>query len=124
LYLGDLALTTIPATMSGPVPDEGALVENVLGIVLLRHAERDALECFSHPGRLFYWRSSDGREIDFFVSEPAFAVESKHARRRTGKDYESITKAFGRGIMVSRRDLDLDRPVLTIPAGVPLALLG
>ena len=35
-----------------------------------------------------------------------------------------MTKAFGRGIMVARRDLDVDQPVLTIPAGVLLALLG
>jgi len=47
-----------------------------------------------------------------------------YADRRTGKDYESMTKAFGRGIMVARRDLDVDQPVLTIPAGVLLALLG
>jgi hypothetical protein len=59
------------------------------------------------------------------VTEPALAaVESKYAARRTGKDYESMTKAFGRGIMVSRRDIELDREVVTVPAGVLLALLG
>jgi predicted AAA+ superfamily ATPase len=52
------------------------------------------------------------------------AVESKYAVRRSGKDYESITKSFGRGIMVSRRDVELGREVLTVPAGVLLALLG
>ncbi len=41
-----------------------------------------------------------------------------------GKDYESITKALGREIMVTRRDVDVDQPVLTVPAGVLLALLG
>lgn len=35
-----------------------------------------------------------------------------------------MTKAFGKGIMVSRRDVELDRDVLTVPAGVLLALLG
>jgi uncharacterized protein len=124
LYLGDPALAVIPAAMGGPQPTEGGLVENVLAIALLRHAERDALERFSHPDRLFYWRSNDGREIDFVVAEPLVALESKYAERRTGKDYESMTKAFGRGIMVSRRDVDVDQPVLTIPAGVLLALLG
>jgi hypothetical protein len=52
------------------------------------------------------------------------AVESKYAVRRSGKDHESITKAFGRGIMVSRRDVELGRVVVTVPAGVLLALLG
>jgi predicted AAA+ superfamily ATPase len=99
-------------------------VENAIAIALLR-ADRSALEGFARPDRLYYWRSADGREVDFLVTGPeAVAVESKYAAHRTGKDYESITKAFGRGIMVSRRDTELDRAVLTVPAGVLLALLG
>ena len=99
-------------------------MENALAIALLR-ADRAALEGFAHPNHLFYWRSADGREVDFLVTEPALvAVESKYAAHRTGKDYESMTKAFGQGIMVSRRDVAVDREVLTVPAGVLLALLG
>ena len=124
LYLGDPALAAIPGVFGGPAPSEGALVENALAIALLR-ADRAALEGFAHPDHLFYWRSADGREVDFLVTEPALvAVESKYAAHRTGKDYESMTKAFGKGIMVSRRDVELDRDVLTVPAGVLLALLG
>ena len=125
LYLGDPALASIPTVLGGPAASEGGLVENTLAIALLRHSERDALERFAHPDRLFYWRSNDGREIDFVVAEPEpIALESKYAERRTGKDYESISKAFGRGVMVTRRDVDVDHPVLTVPAGVLLALLG
>jgi predicted AAA+ superfamily ATPase len=124
LYLGDPALAAIPGVFGGPTPTEGGLVENALAIALLRHVERDALERFAHPDRLFYWRSSDGREIDFLVSDPGVVVlESKYAVRRTGKDYESISKAFGRG-MVTRRDVETDAPIMTVPAGVLLALLG
>jgi predicted AAA+ superfamily ATPase len=111
--------------LGGRVATEGGLVENALAIALLRHAQRDALERFAHPDRLFYWRSTDGREIDFVVVEPqVVALESKYAERTTGKDYESIAKAFGQGVMVTRREVDVDRPILTIPAGVLLALLG
>jgi predicted AAA+ superfamily ATPase len=124
LYLGDPALAAIPGVLGGPAPTEGALVENAIAIALLR-ADRSALEGFAHPERLYYWRSADGREIDFLVSAPELvALESKYAVRRSGKDYESITKAFGRGIMVSRRDVELGREVVTVPAGVLLALLG
>ncbi len=124
LYLGDPALAAIPAVLGGPAPTEGALVENAIAIALLR-ADRSALEGFAHPERLYYWRSADGREIDFLVTAPELvALESKYAVRRSGKDYESITKAFGRGIMVSRRDVELGREVVTVPAGVLLALLG
>ncbi|HEY3548961.1 MAG TPA: hypothetical protein VGK17_23045 [Propionicimonas sp.] len=73
------------------------------------------------PSGLYYWRSADGREIDFLVTAPELAAaESKYAVRRTGKDYQSITKAFGRGTMVSRRDVELGREVVTVPAGVLL----
>jgi predicted AAA+ superfamily ATPase len=124
LYLGDPALAAIPGVLGGPAPTEGALVENAIAIALLR-ADRSALEGFAHPERLYYWRSADGREIDFLVTGPELvAMESKYAVRRSGKDYESITKAFGRGIMVSRRDVELGREVVTVPAGVLLALLG
>jgi len=47
-----------------------------------------------------------------------------YASRPTGKDYESMTKAFGRGIMASRRTLDAERSILAVPVGVLLALLG
>lgn len=124
LYLGDPALAAIPGVLGGPAASEPALVENAIAIALLR-ADRAALEGFAHPEHLYYWRSADGREIDFLVTDPTLvALESKYAARRTGKDYESISKAFGRGIMVSRRDTELDREVLTVPAGVLLALLG
>ncbi len=124
LYLGDPALAAIPAATGGPTASDSQLVENVIAVALLRAAEPDALERFSDPDHLFYWRSTDGREIDFLVTEPSLPIESKYGARPTGKDYESITKAFGRGIMVSRRDVDLERPVLTVPAGVLLALIG
>ena len=124
LYLGDPALAAIPGVLGGPVPAEGGLVENAIAIALLR-ADRSALEGFAHPDHLYYWRSADGREVDFLVTDPVLvAIESKYAAHRTGKDYESMTKAFGRGIMVSRRDTELDREVVTVPAGVLLALLG
>jgi len=125
LYLGDPALAAIPAALGGPTPSEGSLVENAIAIALLRDVERDALERFSHPDRLFYWRSSDGREIDFLVTgDQPLTIESKYVERPSGKDYESIVKAFGRGVMVSRREVETDRSVLTVPAGVLLALLG
>ena len=124
LYVGDTSLAAIPGVLGGPAPAEGTLVENALAIALLR-ADRGALEGFAHPDRLHYWRSADGREIDFLVTGPEpIALESKYAVRRSGKDYESMTKAFGRGIMVSQRDTILDREILTVPAGVVLALLG
>ena len=125
LYLGDPALAAIPAALGGPTPTVAGLVENAIAIAMLRHVERHALERFLHPDRLFYWRSANGREIDFIVDDgQTVAVESKYSERISGKDYESMSRAFGRGVMVSRRELDTSRAILTVPAGVLLALLG
>jgi predicted AAA+ superfamily ATPase len=127
-YFGDPAFAAIPAVLSQArstpkIPD---LVENVLAIALFRQAERDGLQRFREPQRLFLWRSSDGREIDFItpVGDSTLAIESKFGRRMDGKDYESIQKAFGRGVMVSRETLITNRDILTVPAGVLLAHLG
>lgn len=125
LYFGDPAFARIPAHLQGPSAVDPALVENVMAIALLRHAEREALERFAVPQELFVWRSADGREIDFLVAGDAqIPIESKYARRPTGKDYESMTKAFGRGVVATRTTIALERPVISVPAGVLLALLG
>lgn len=125
IYFGDPGFARIPPLLGGPAPIDGPLVENVLAVALLRHSERDALERFATAQRLFVWRSSDGREIDFVVDGATpLPLESKYASRIGGKDYESIAKAYGRGVLVSRRALDVERPILTVPAGVLLALLG
>lgn len=127
LYFGDPAFAAIPSVLAlgGPVASLPDLVENLLAIALFRHAERDALARFREPQRLFLWRSSDGREIDFvsLVGDATLALESKFGRRVDGKDYESIEKAFGRGVMVSQQTLITDRPILTVPAAVLLAQL-
>ncbi len=128
LYFGDPGFAAIPAALSPSrsAPEIPDLVENVLAIALFRQAERDGLQRFREPQRLFLWRSSDGREIDFItpVGDSTLPVESKFGRRMDGKDYESMQKAFGRGVMVSRETLITNRNILTIPAGVLLAHLG
>jgi predicted AAA+ superfamily ATPase len=125
LYLGDLALAAIPGILGGPAAGLGGLVENAIAIAVLRHVEGHALERFVHPDQLYYWRSADGREVDFLVGDDErMAIESRYTERPRGKDYESLDKAFGQGVMVSRRLVDVDRAVITVPAGVFLALLG
>lgn len=93
---------------------------------MFRQVERNALESFAVPQSLFLWRSERGREIDFVtdVSTGTLPIESKYAQDPDGKDYESITKAFGGGVMVSRRTIIIDRDILTVPAGIFLAMIA
>ncbi len=125
-YFGDPAFAAIPASQGGPKATDPALVENLILIALFRQVERNALESFAVPQSLFLWRSERGREIDFVtdVSTGTLPIESKYAQDPDGKDYESITKAFGGGVMVSRRTIIIDRDILTVPAGVFLAMIG
>ena len=125
-YFGDPAFAQIPASLGGPAPTEPALVENLLLIALFRQVERNALESFAVPQNLFLWRSERSREIDFVTDTATgtLPIESKYAQNPDGKDYESITKAFGSGVMASRLTVDVDRDILTVPAGVLLAMIG
>lgn len=124
-YFGDTAFAAIPAALGGPIPKPEALVENLLAIALFRHVERNALEAFAAPRTLFLWRSSNDREIDFVVhGRPRLPVECKYGEEPRGKDYESMEKAFGRGILASRYRLSTDRAVLTVPVGVLLTAIG
>jgi hypothetical protein len=125
-YFGDPAFAAIPAAQGGPTPTDPALVENLLLIALFRHVERNALESFAVPQNLFVWRSDRGREIDFVADTAtgALPIESKYAQSPDGKDYESMTKAFGFGVMASRQTVNIDREILTVPAGVLLAMIG
>jgi predicted AAA+ superfamily ATPase len=125
-YFGDPAFAAIPAAQGGPAASIPSLVENVLAIDLFRLVERNALESFAVPQRLFLWRSGRGREIDFIASAGPMdiPIECKYTAEPSGKDYESMSKAFGRGVMASRATLITDRPILTVPVGVLLAALG
>ncbi len=44
--------------------------------------------------------------------------------RGTGRRARRISKAFGCGIMVTRRNVETDAPIVTVPGGVLLAPLG
>ncbi len=124
-YFGDTAFAAIPEALGGPSPKPQALVENLLAIALFRHIERNALEAFAAPRSLFLWRSSNDREIDFVADGgPRLPVECKYAEEPRGKDYESMSKAFGRGILASHHSLVTDREILTVPTAVLLAAIG
>lgn len=124
LYLVDPLFAAIPRVIqpAGPIPARAAMVENVVGVSLYRAAEREIVESFPLPQSLFYWRSRQGREIDFLsgTGSEKVPVEVKYQQTISGTDKLAIRNSFGRGIVLSSRDLDLDDPVRVIP--VPLFL--
>lgn len=112
-----------PTDISRPA-SANALVENLLALALFRAFDPEPMAHFEGTGAIFTWKSVNGREVDFLVDEHRpTPVQSVYGTKTRAKDYESLTKAFGRGLMVSRLVTDTERPVMTVPAGVLLALL-
>ena len=128
LYPSDPLLAYLPSRILPGVaaPDETALAEAVLAMALFRTREAQLQEAFSVPRSLFYWKSSSGREIDFLSGQQPsrVPVESKYAGRVNGNDRLVIRNVFQRGLIASRRSLDLDDPVRVIPTPIILTLLG
>ena len=153
LYFTDPAWARIPGLLLGggppPLPH---LVEAVVAVALFRAVEPAPVESFATPQRVFYWRSTGGREVDFLVRteeplrvppearEPAprarrvvlpggetrealLPVEVKFQAAVSGYDREALRRAFGRGLLLSRHTLDLAGPVRTVPVPVFLWLL-
>jgi predicted AAA+ superfamily ATPase len=116
---------TEPTTgQPGQTANLSGLVENLLALALFRAFEPTMMGHFDGSQAIFTWKSVNGREVDFVVDERRpTPIQSVYGTRTRAKDYESLTKAFGRGIMASRLVTDTERPVMTIPAGVLLALL-
>ena len=68
------------------------------------------VESFRLPQSLCFWRSSQGKEVDFLAGPRPHQVpvEVRYRNRVGAQDTLVIRNAFGRGIVLSRRDLLLN----------------
>lgn len=118
------------AAASGPrqAPPDGVL-EGVVASALFRSASQHLTQAGPTVGSIGYWRSRDGREIDFVVDDPAqfggtqrFPVEVKgDAASGIGGAVSSMRRTFGRGIVTTRTILDFRDDILVVPAALLLA---
>lgn len=126
LYAIDPLVLRIPGRVEGSaLAALPALVENIVGVTLLRNCERDPIESFRDPQSLCYWKSSNDREIDFLAGyrPKQVPVEVKYRNKVGRQDTMAIRNAFKRGVVLSRQDLEWDPDVPIVPASVALALL-
>ena len=132
VYYSDPLLAQVaPSLMPGARrPSEDGLVENAVGLALFRTAAQVLVQADAVPGAVGYWRSSNGRELDFVV--PArergrggrLPIEVKgDAGSGIGNARMAIAKAFGEGIVASRTVFEPVGNVPVIPVPVLLALL-
>jgi predicted AAA+ superfamily ATPase len=127
LYPVDPLVGQIPHVVQpgGPQMPSGPKIESIVGVSVYRAEEPEPVEGFSQPRAVFYWRSNQGREVDFLsgVSKGKIPIEVKFKSSISGRDRLVIRNSFGEGVILSNRELDLDHPVRTVPAAIFLWLL-
>lgn len=102
-----------------------AVIENLVGMGIYRTAEAPHLEAIYLPRTLYYWRSSKGREVDFYVrrQRAEMPVEVRYQEKVQPGDAQVMRSAFGRGLLISRQSFSAEGPIPILPAGVFLWLL-
>jgi predicted AAA+ superfamily ATPase len=96
----------------GAAAKEETRAEWTVGAHLLRQHEHRLWEGLTAPRHVFTWKSSKGNEIDFLVvdhvTKTKFPVEVKYQNNIEAADFQSMEKAFGQGLLVTK-DIILER---------------
>jgi predicted AAA+ superfamily ATPase len=115
--------------------NEDGMIEDLIATALFRSASDHLTQADPSIGTIGYWRSAQGREIDFVVEyvnevvagEKAkqFPIEVKgDAARGIANAVASLERAFGYGVVVTRETLAWHGQVGVIPAPIFLAGLA
>jgi hypothetical protein len=131
VYFVDPLYASVPESIiPGTRPaNEDGLIEDLVAISLFRSAAFTLIQAHAIPGAIGYWRSSDGREIDFVApraSDPRnpqrFPVEVKGDNAaEISRARVAIKRTFKRGIVVARTRFDWDPDVAVLPVWALLA---
>ncbi len=134
VYPIDPFLAQLPARRAPGAydPEPSRLAEAALATAIFRAVEGDAIDRFGEPGRLFYFRSPSGTEVDFLVpttngsaagKSRACVAESKYVDAVTVNDSKAMTANFGGGLLLTRGAIDLEQQVPGI-AVMPASLFA
>jgi predicted AAA+ superfamily ATPase len=130
VYFLDPLFSAAPAAVVGARQRaaQDGLLEGVVASALFRSASEHLVQADPSLGALGYWRSREGREIDFVVETGGFGTGSRlpvevkgDSRSGVASAVASIRRAFGRGMVISRTRLERHGDVLVVPAAVLLA---
>ncbi|HEX5416127.1 MAG TPA: ATP-binding protein [Chloroflexota bacterium] len=121
VYLTDPALASLPQRLApgsgGPNPTQ--LAETVLAMAFFRTTERNAVDRFTRPQRLFYYTSKKNTEIDFLVHPGSRVADSKYVDTPDHREARAMVENFGEALLLTRTATDLDNPQsLIVPAPV------
>jgi predicted AAA+ superfamily ATPase len=105
-------------------PDPTRAVESLLAVGLFRATEAETFAAFGVQQGVLYYRTSTNREIDFLVGSSRAPFESKYADSVDRRDVQVMEQAFGRGVLATKRTLDLGGKTVLIPAPLILTMLA
>lgn len=126
-YFTDPVLARLASSQgAGQPPDETALSEQQVAVVLLRALERERTGAAVRHDGLLHYRSSTNAEIDFVSPEfSATCVESRFVDRGWGRAFQTIAASgFATGLVATRSGLKRHEEGWALPAGVLAYLLG
>jgi len=93
----------------GPIVDEAAIAESVVGAELIRRYEAYPHHGYSNLDGVFTWKSSTGHEVDFIAAtdrlksnKNLLPVEVKYKNSISEWDWKVLEKSFGKGILVTK----------------------
>ncbi|HYU18220.1 MAG TPA: hypothetical protein VEQ11_05945, partial [Chloroflexota bacterium] len=122
-YPIDPLLARLPARLSAGAyePDASRVAEAVLATAIFRSVEGDHVDRFGRPGRLFFYRTPNGTDVDFVVQPGCRAAESKYVDTPSTRATRAMLTKFGGGLLLTRGAVDFERPDVTI---MPAALFA
>jgi predicted AAA+ superfamily ATPase len=111
------------------VPSEDGTTEGLVAAALFRSSIDHVTQSEAVPSGRGYWRSKQGREIDFVVPAASGDVRVPIEVKGDGaaalrNSMFSIRRSFGRGLVATRTVFRPDGDVPLIPTPVLLAALG
>ncbi|MBM3713585.1 MAG: ATP-binding protein, partial [Actinobacteria bacterium] len=107
--------------------NKSALIESLIGAHLIRNFEKGIYQGFSNIEKIFYWKSTKGKEIDFILSRSKNGItpiEVKYQNIINPIDYITVKKSFKKGIVVSKNNFTIEKNIVILPASCFLYLLN
>jgi predicted AAA+ superfamily ATPase len=120
LYPLDPFLAQLPSrlSMGAYEPDQTRLAEAALAAAIFRSVEGDVVDRFGQPGRVYFYRSGKGAEVDFVVPAGPYAAEAKYIDRASVGEARAMVANFGGGLLLTRSAIDIQPGVTILPAAI------
>jgi len=107
--------------------NKSTLIESLIGAHLIRNFEQGIYQGFSNIEKIFYWKSTKGKEIDFILcrsKNDIIPIEVKYQNIINPIDYITVKKSFKKGIVASKNNFTIEKDIVILPASCFLYLLN